>query len=802
MDNKNADKELPARAKNGETPLKVGQPSKDQNARSHYVLVYENRQEKLATVTEFLREGVQNEEKCIAIYNDQFGKDLQSALRATGVDVEAAIGKEQLEIKTVEETYLAPDEITAESMGNWIEEILDKKKDDKLIRVSGGMSWATDMLSDLGVLAEYEKLSDEIIEDTSLMALCPYNVNKFPDEFLYKVLSHHPMYRSPTGACANTFQHNQLAPTVNENGLFEAVNTLEKLSQYSSQKEKIEKITNLANRFDDREGDSKSELIDEIVNTVRILFSPSFSTVWLYDHETGSFRPNESTTESGILDTEAITDALSDRTWEIFTREEGIQREPISFTEASDGPADLPLGETVSVPLGRHGVLVAVFPDYMTLNDYDIAVLQTLQTKCRTALDNIIYQESVEEHQTKLEEQTEQIRELEEVISLLQDTGRELIDANTRTEIEQTVCNQLSSSSLVNFAWFGTDSSKDSSITPSRSCDSENDYLESVQAHQENPVIEPATTAFKNNKPVVIDDLITEPPFEPWRAKALERGYKSVASVPVCFKDSKYGVLTLFSDRTNVFNHQIEQVLENLGRCTGHAINACETKKALISEQVTELEICIKDNSLPSISLASEFDTRITFKGIVPQKDSPPRTYFTIHDCNKEEVEAFAKRNYGIRNINHIVEKGDGHLFASIVDDPCFFQILLDHGGVPCELTAEGDKAEMTLELPNNMSSGSFISMLERLYNHVEVKSSQTREREFHVREEFRQEFENEITDRQKQVLKTAYHSGFFNSPRDCTGQDLADQLGVTQPTVTENVRSAERTLLRLLFGS
>jgi len=50
-------------------------------------------------------------------------------------------------------------------------------------------------------------------------------------------------------------------------------------------------------------------------------------------------------------------------------------------------------------------------------------------------------------------------------------------------------------------------------------------------------------------------------------------------------------------------------------------------------------------------------------------------------------------------------------------------------------------------------------------------------------------------------VLETTYHSGFFASPRQSTGGDIADLLDVSQPTVTEQFRTAQSKLLDLLFA-
>jgi predicted DNA binding protein len=58
----------------------------------------------------------------------------------------------------------------------------------------------------------------------------------------------------------------------------------------------------------------------------------------------------------------------------------------------------------------------------------------------------------------------------------------------------------------------------------------------------------------------------------------------------------------------------------------------------------------------------------------------------------------------------------------------------------------------------------------------------------------------NRLTDRQREVLTVAYHSGFFEWPRASTGEEVADRIGVAPPTFHKHVRTAERKLLAALL--
>ena len=90
-----------------------------------------------------------------------------------------------------------------------------------------------------------------------------------------------------------------------------------------------------------------------------------------------------------------------------------------------------------------------------------------------------------------------------------------------------------------------------------------------------------------------------------------------------------------------------------------------------------------------------------------------------------------------------------------------------------------------------------------QLSSHHEGVSLQAR-RETETRSQYggsmRSALEESLTDRQVEVLQTAYLSGFFEWPRETTGEEVAETLDITQPTVNRHLRVSERKLLELLF--
>ncbi|WP_049919977.1 helix-turn-helix domain-containing protein [Halobiforma nitratireducens] len=58
----------------------------------------------------------------------------------------------------------------------------------------------------------------------------------------------------------------------------------------------------------------------------------------------------------------------------------------------------------------------------------------------------------------------------------------------------------------------------------------------------------------------------------------------------------------------------------------------------------------------------------------------------------------------------------------------------------------------------------------------------------------------DELTERQFAALEAAYFSGYFDSPRTSTGDELADRFGVTRQTFNQHLRKAQQNVLTQLF--
>jgi putative nucleotidyltransferase with HDIG domain len=97
--------------------------------------------------------------------------------------------------------------------------------------------------------------------------------------------------------------------------------------------------------------------------------------------------------------------------------------------------------------------------------------------------------------------------------------------------------------------WVGLLDEQTKEVIPKAQAGFEDGYLSSVKVkYDESPLGQgPTGRAVKSRKPVLQNNITTDPQYMPWRAFAIERGYRSSAAFPVIGEDEVVGVLNVYN---------------------------------------------------------------------------------------------------------------------------------------------------------------------------------------------------------------------------------------------------------------
>jgi DNA-binding CsgD family transcriptional regulator len=296
-------------------------------------------------------------------------------------------------------------------------------------------------------------------------------------------------------------------------------------------------------------------------------------------------------------------------------------------------------------------------------------------------------------------------------------------------------------------------------------------------------------------------DILADPDYEPWREQAIERGYRSSAAVPIAYGDSTYGVLNVYTEREDAFDGHEREILEGLGEIIGHAISARQREKTLMSDVIREVEFRATDVATPLVEASAGRDCTIDIERTVPTDGDAFIHFLSVEGIDPDTFEAAAASIDGVTDVSAITPTDDGHRFEVTIGDPPLTRLFAERGGRLRSVHIEDGELHCTAELPPDVDVRAVIDTLHEQYPDLEVIAQRTRRADDRTVEEFRTRVLESLTEKQRRSLETAYSAGFFDWPRERSGEDVAEMLGISSATFSQHLRTAQRKIAETLLA-
>jgi DNA-binding CsgD family transcriptional regulator len=125
--------------------------------------------------------------------------------------------------------------------------------------------------------------------------------------------------------------------------------------------------------------------------------------------------------------------------------------------------------------------------------------------------------------------------------------------------------------------------------------------------------------------------------------------------------------------------------------------------------------------------------------------------------------------------------------------------MLLDVGVRTVDIVADGDAVTIRIEAPADADPRTVQETLAEHAPGFELVAKQERDRR-PTTETDAPSLREELTDRQREILRAAYLAGYYEWPRDTNAEQLADTLDIASSTLHQHLRRAERNLLDKLL--
>jgi len=237
---------------------------------------------------------------------------------------------------------------------------------------------------------------------------------------------------------------------------------------------------------------------------------------------------------------------------------------------------------------------------------------------------------------------------LDRIRTLVSDANQALVRAETRADVYRRICEVVSDAAPYRFASIGEVDPETDRVLPRESAGEEEESLDEVAVTGDETATgrNPGEIAVSERR-VAVGTVRDDPAFAKWHAEATERGYRAVAAVPLEYEDTLYGVLGVYTDRTDAFDDRERELLADLGDDVGHALRRVELREEL---RAREEQFAHVQAAASIASWQRDFETGDVYWSDevyrmfgIPEDVTPSREVFLdrVHPADRDLVEGY-----------------------------------------------------------------------------------------------------------------------------------------------------------------
>lgn len=216
---------------------------------------------------------------------------------------------------------------------------------------------------------------------------------------------------------------------------------------------------------------------------------------------------------------------------------------------------------------------------------------------------------------------------------------------------------------------------------------------------------------------------------------------------------------------------------------------------------VIEAEFVLEPADYPFVRAADQQSCTFELAGIFPRTGERYAEFFNVTDADPATVAATAAEHDGVE-ARYLRAYDSGGILEFVVSGDCPTFTLAQLGALPREIEGDGNEGRLVVEISSHYDQSAVIESFLTAYPEATLTTKREREsvKPLFTESTFQQVVTTRLTDRQQEVLRTAYDAGYYEWPRECTGEELADELGISSATFAEHIAAAERKLLTVTF--
>ncbi|QLD87393.1 helix-turn-helix domain-containing protein [Natronomonas halophila] len=216
---------------------------------------------------------------------------------------------------------------------------------------------------------------------------------------------------------------------------------------------------------------------------------------------------------------------------------------------------------------------------------------------------------------------------------------------------------------------------------------------------------------------------------------------------------------------------------------------------------VIEAEFSLQGSKYPFVGVSETESCTFELAKILPRCGGEYSEFFNVTDVRPGRIMDAAAGNELVE-VDLLNEYDDGGLFEFQVGTSCPAVTLAELGAHPREVHSSDGDGRIVAEIPPQNEPPEVIKAFLDEVPEAEFTGKRTKETitPLFTPEAIQQVLHSQLTDRQLELLEAAFEAGYYDWPRRCTGEELAEEFDISSATFSEHIHTAERRLLTVLF--
>lgn len=229
--------------------------------------------------------------------------------------------------------------------------------------------------------------------------------------------------------------------------------------------------------------------------------------------------------------------------------------------------------------------------------------------------------------------------------------------------------------------------------------------------------------------------------------------------------------------------------------------SASEDDRRGQAEGVVEVEFTLDDSRYPFVGASESEACRVELAEMVPRPRGRYAEFFNVVGAAPERIAALGA-DYDTVEVTVLRESERGGLLEFLVSGDCPAFKLAELGALPREVVGVDGEGRIVAEIPPRHDPAAVVGAFLETNPGAELTAKRAVDgvTPMFTRSATPRLLETRLTDRQREVLQEAFEAGYYEWPRESTGKEVAEALGITSATFSEHIHAAERSLLTALL--